>query len=58
MWRHRLPPNESGAPLLQDDVPALVPARMLNEFAYCPRLAYLEWSQGGKRVAMIATPPI
>jgi len=27
-------------------VPALVPARMLNEFAYCPRLAYLEWSQG------------
>lgn len=24
----------------------LVPARMLNEFAYCPRLAYLEWVQG------------
>lgn len=23
----------------------LVPARMLNEFAYCPRLAYLEWVQ-------------
>ncbi len=23
-----------------------VPARMLNEFAYCPRLAYLEWVQG------------
>lgn len=28
------------------DVPDLVPARMLNEFAYCPRLAYLEWVQG------------
>lgn len=24
-------------------VPALVPARMLNEHVYCPRLAYLEW---------------
>lgn len=27
------------------NVPDLVPARMLNEFAYCPRLAYLEWAQ-------------
>jgi CRISPR-associated protein Cas1 len=27
----------------QDDVPALVPARILNEHVYCPRLAYLEW---------------
>jgi CRISPR-associated protein Cas1 len=26
--------------------PELVPARMLNEHAYCPRLAYLEWVQG------------
>lgn len=26
--------------------PDLVPARMLNEHAYCPRLAYLEWVQG------------
>ena len=25
------------------DVPELVPARMLNEYANCPRLAYLEW---------------
>ena len=24
-------------------IPELVPARMLNEYAYCPRLAYLEW---------------
>jgi CRISP-associated protein Cas1 len=28
------------------DVPDLIPVRMLNEFAYCPRLAYLEWVQG------------
>ena len=27
-----------------DDVP-LVPARILNEYVYCPRLAYLEWVQ-------------
>jgi CRISPR-associated protein Cas1 len=26
-------------------VPELVPARMANEFAYCPRLFYLEWVQ-------------
>ena len=24
-------------------VPTLIPARMLNEFSYCPRLFYLEW---------------
>jgi CRISPR-associated protein Cas1 len=24
----------------------LLPARMVNEFVYCPRLAYLEWVQG------------
>ena len=29
-----------------EDVPDLIPARMLNEFSYCPRLAYLEWVQG------------
>lgn len=28
------------------NVPELIPVRMLNEFAYCPRLAYLEWAQG------------
>ena len=28
------------------DAPPLVPARMVNEFVYCPRLAYLEWVQG------------
>ncbi|WP_208027233.1 CRISPR-associated protein Cas4 [Rhabdothermincola sediminis] len=25
------------------DVPELVPARMVNEFCYCPRLFFLEW---------------
>ena len=34
----------SSAP--SEEPPALVPARMLNEHAYCPRLAYLEWVQG------------
>jgi len=34
--------NENG----RSDVPDLIPARMLNEFAYCPRLAWLEWVQG------------
>ena len=28
------------------DAPEVIPARMLNEFAYCPRLGYLEWVQG------------
>lgn len=27
-------------------LPDLVPARMLNEFVYCPRLAWLEWVAG------------
>ena len=25
------------------EIPDLIPARMLNEFTYCPRLFYLEW---------------
>lgn len=33
------------APPLPDDMP-LLPARMVNEYVYCPRLAYLEWVQG------------
>ena len=35
--------------LLENIIPPLpgpLPARMLNEYAYCPRLAYLEWVQG------------
>ncbi len=31
---------------LADDVPDLVPARMVNEYSYCPRLFFLEWVQG------------
>jgi CRISPR-associated protein Cas1 len=27
------------------EVPDLLPARMLNEYSYCPRLFYLEWVQ-------------
>jgi len=34
-----------GAPPLPPGVP-LLPARMVNEYVYCPRLAYLEWVQG------------
>ena len=29
----------------RDEQKPLIPARMLNEFVYCPRLAYLEWVQ-------------
>jgi hypothetical protein len=29
-----------------DATAGLLPARMLNEFAYCPRLWYIEWVQG------------
>src|SRR5262245_60365309 len=32
-------------PELARDMP-LLPARMVNEYQYCPRLAYLEWVQG------------
>jgi len=33
-------------PPTSEATPGLLPARMLNEFAYCPRLCYLEWVQG------------
>lgn len=32
-------------PELSGDLP-LLPVRMVNEYEYCPRLAYLEWVQG------------
>lgn len=32
------------APPITGDMP-LIPARMVNEFVYCPRLAYLMWTQ-------------
>lgn len=33
------------APPARDDAP-LLPVSMVSEFAYCPRLAYLQWVQG------------
>ena len=38
-------PAPSSTPPASVD-PPLVPARMVNEYVYCPRLAYLEWVQG------------
>jgi CRISPR-associated protein Cas1 len=35
-------PDAAGA----EAIPDLLPARMVNEYVYCPRLAYLEWVQG------------
>src|SRR5579875_1218938 len=32
-----------GGAVTVTEVPDLVPARMLNEYAYCPRLFFLEW---------------
>ncbi len=32
--------SQTGGP---SSTPELVPARILNEHVYCPRLAYLEW---------------
>ena len=37
--------TESQGPSTGGDIP-LLPARMVNEFAYCPRLAYFEWVDG------------
>ena len=31
--------------VLEQKVPRLIPVRMLNEFAYCPRLCFIEWVQ-------------
>ena len=39
-------PAPSSTPHASADAPPLVPARMVNEYVYCPRLAYLEWVQG------------
>src|ERR1700736_4733000 len=30
----------------QDDLADYLPARMVNEFAYCPRLFFYEWVEG------------
>lgn len=37
------PPMTSALDAAHEEIPHLVPARMLNELAYCPRLFYLEW---------------
>lgn len=44
---NRADPNVVGTNAVVDrgDVPDLVPARMVNEFTYCPRLFFLEWAQ-------------
>ncbi len=42
-----MPPENLGAEVAQTEtLPPFLPVRMLNEFAYCPRLGYLEWVQG------------
>jgi CRISPR-associated protein Cas1 len=33
-------------PITRYEKQKLIPARMLNEFVYCPRLCYMEWVQG------------
>lgn len=38
--------REAGSANTSALVPDLIPVRMLNEQAYCPRLAYFEWVQG------------
>lgn len=40
----RAQPRRAGRHYREED-PPLIPARMLNEYVYCPRLAYLEWVQ-------------
>lgn len=39
-------PQDRAPQTPSDDDTSLIPARMLNEFTYCPRLGYLEWVQG------------
>jgi CRISP-associated protein Cas1 len=34
----------------------LMPVRMVNEFEYCPRLAYLEWVQGEWAASAVMLP--
>ncbi len=38
-------PGTNAAPV-PDPLPDYLPARMLNEFVYCPRLFYYEWVEG------------
>jgi hypothetical protein len=38
--------SDRGCKPVHASLPDFLPVRMLNEFTYCPRLAYLEWVQG------------
>ena len=48
-FRDMSTPSQISLPLLapaRGEDETLVPARMVNEWVYCPRLAYLEWVEG------------
>ena len=48
-FRDMSTPSQISLPLLapaRSEDETLVPARMVNEWVYCPRLAYLEWVEG------------
>ncbi|OGL42918.1 MAG: hypothetical protein A2161_02480 [Candidatus Schekmanbacteria bacterium RBG_13_48_7] len=38
--------NTENNKIVAGELPDFIPARMLNEFIYCPRLFYMEWVQG------------
>ena len=40
-------PSSRGPTRRQVELPDYLPARMLNEFVYCPRLFFYEWVEGG-----------
>jgi CRISP-associated protein Cas1 len=37
---------EGAKPTVRDHLPDYLPARMVNEFVYCPRLFFYEWVEG------------
>ena len=39
-------PDESVVRQIPKKLPDLLPARMLNEYVYCPRLFFYEWVEG------------
>lgn len=41
-----VPEPRSIKPALREPLPDYVPARMVNEFVYCPRLFFYEWVEG------------
>ena len=40
-------------PITRYEKQKLIPARMLNEFVYCPRLCYMEWVQENLSIVQI-----